>query len=178
MPQTTTSARTVAGCSAVGLGLNLEYGNWQGDNWKLATGNWQPLDNAQVFRVPLACLRLKHCALQQTLHWQWAARHATRTHRLTDSPTRRLTDSRVWQGSTMASASSIRSKEWQRNCNGIFECEVGGMALHCAHCWLPHSVATLGCYACPCPCSTSWQGRQVSQVTHFEDLLSDKQQQK
>ncbi|KAL7739877.1 hypothetical protein ACLKA6_003365 [Drosophila palustris] len=80
----------------------------------------------------------------------------------------------------MASASSIRAKEWQRNCNGIFECEVGGIVHQCV--CLPHFVATLGgesWYACPCPCtcpcSTSWQGRQVSDVTHFEDLLSDKQ---
>lgn len=67
------------------------------------------------------------------------------------------------------------AKEWQRNCNGILECDAGRhshattqllRALHCCHQWVP---IRLGGWAvagalCPCPCSTSWQSLRGCQA--------------
>jgi len=156
-------------------GWSWDMATLQPCNWQLATGSHLTMLKCSAGMFKIKALRL---ATKVALTMGGEACHTTHG----------LADSQEWQGSTMASASSIRAKEWQRNCNGIFECEVGGMVLHCAHWWLPHFVATLEVvewgmrkegafwYACPCPCSTSWHGRQLSQVTHFEDLLSDIQE--
>lgn len=89
------------------------------------------------------------------------------------------------------------AKEWQRNCNGILECDAGRQsyataqqlrALHCCRQRVPIGcMGHGGCDAvglgCPCPCSTSWQSHRGmpsraepnrADVSHFEDLLRDK----